>query len=295
MCTYFFPISSGKNRLISGGLILVFGSLWKKSLSLMLSLCLLFSIFNGSATAKPKGYEVLKNNAQIVQVLVKQNGIKYIATMDKKTHEITLETEDEKYEVKLNQIKTDENGETYFEGELINSNSKTETITFDKSRKSYEKELEKAQKSKTIQSNTAFAIPLILALEAALEALLLAAAVITVGGLTYVLATKLTEHLNNNRSYDYFAAYLYYFKSEGKSKVVIGPGISKGEAQGRVLVGADVFGRTKYLAQSVFQTVTRGPEIHGPYPDYLYHYHGKLPNESGRLIETSSHSFYPGR
>lgn len=275
---------------------------WKQSLSFLLSLCLVFSLFSGIGQAKTKSYEVLQNDDKITKVMVTQNGTEYIATMDKETHEITFENKDEKYDVELDDIKTDENGETYFEGKLIKQNqeksvgkmSKQDVIKFNKSRTSYEKEAAKAKKGK-VRAQAAVVIPLILSLTAALEALLLTAAVITVGGLTYVLATEIAEHLKDNEDYDYFAAYLYYFKDEKKRKVIIGPGISTATATGRVLAGADVMGRTKLKAKNIFKTITRGPEIHGPYPDYLYHYHGKLPDEGGRLIETSAHAFYPGR
>ncbi|MED4765875.1 hypothetical protein ABHN05_19850 [Brevibacillus laterosporus] len=46
-------------------------------------------------------------------------------------------------------------------------------------------------------------------------------------------------------------------------KVVIGPGISEGEAEARLMEDSDTFARTRNLAKEIFYKVTRDPEIHG--------------------------------
>lgn len=272
----------------------MFSCFWRKILAVTLSFCMLFILsVNSPVTAKSNWYKVLRNDDAVTQIMVEENDTEVIATMDKTTNEIKLEATDKTgkkstYDAELEQLKTNEDGEIYFEGKV--TNEETQEVL-----KLNDENYNIINKNEDIQPSFVWAAPLVLALEAAVEALLLASAVIVVGGATYVLATELSDHLSKNKKYDYFAAYIYYFKKEKTSKVVIGPGISKNEAQSRLLANADVFSRSKILASGLFAKVTRGPEIHGPYPDFLYHYHGQLPTESGRYQETAAHSFYLGR
>ncbi|QOS98706.1 hypothetical protein JNUCC42_19910 [Brevibacterium sp. JNUCC-42] len=247
---------------------------------------LTFSLSN-YASAKDKGYEVLRNDDFIAEVLVHENGEDYIASMNKETKEITFKTDDANYDVILDEFQTNEDGTTSIAGKIVNQDNKEVLDLSDFNNK---------ENSNIISPRFVFAYPLVLGLTAALEALLLTEAVIVVGGATYVLVSELSDHLSKNRKFDYFAAYRYYFRDEGKSRVVIGPGISKAEAEGRLMMDADTFARTKSLARSIFQKLERGPEIHGDYPDYLYHYHGYVPNENkpGKNILSDRHSFYLG-
>lgn len=57
-------------------------------------------------------------------------------------------------------------------------------------------------------------------------------------------------------------------------------------------------GRYAYGKESKFiiKSLDRGPEQHGPFPNYLPHYHGKVPNENrtGFNISVDGHSWYFG-
>ncbi|AKF92990.1 hypothetical protein NW801_17355 [Brevibacillus laterosporus] len=253
-----------------------------------LSLCMLLTITLSNYTyAKDKDFEVLRNDDYVTEVMVHENGEDYIASMDKETKKITFKTEEAEYEVILDGIKNEEDGTSILEGKLINE-SNGEIINLDDFN-------QKEELNKNFPS-FAFVYPLALGLTAALEALLITTATIVIGGATYVLVSEVSEQLRQNKKYDYFAAYRYYFKKEGDSKVVIGPGISEGEAEARLMEDSDTFARTRSLAKKIFYKVTRGPEIHGSYPDYLYHFHGKVPddNRPGKYRESRGHSFYLG-
>ncbi|WP_342559140.1 hypothetical protein [Metasolibacillus sp. FSL K6-0083] len=104
------------------------------------------------------------------------------------------------------------------------------------------------------------------------------------------------EITNKYPNHKYHAAWTHLPNGDAKqSIVVIGPGISEAEARARLALDESVFGRTETYAKSIFRTIVRGPEQHGPFPRYLPHYHGEVFDaERGIFVNGNGHSWYIG-
>ncbi|MFJ9498608.1 hypothetical protein [Brevibacillus centrosporus] len=161
---------------------------------MLICFCLLISVsFSGNAVAKKnKGSEVLRNDKQDAEVMVEEEGIQYIASMDKSSGEIKMrllngDQEEKEYVVLLDGFEEDENGVASIYGRYIDQETG---------------EVEKfgGTLKKSIALLSSGAIPLDLQLKLALEALLLATAYIVVNGLDYVLTDALEDHIEKNKS-----------------------------------------------------------------------------------------------
>lgn len=236
-------------------------------------------------TVEIPGVEVLRNDNLKTELLINEDGNTYLVSMDKETKKTYFIYGSKKYEV----ILTDYNEKDGFVG-YVEDTKTGEIVSLNDF---------KIAKPNDGRIQPMIAIPLLVPpLVKAVEALLLIATLITINNIDYVTVPNISEMRNKHKNKSYFAAFIYYEKhtANAKSHVVIGPGISKGEAENRLMNNANVFSITENLAKGLFVKVTRGPEQHGPYPSYLPHYHGTVPNENkpGSNIDSTGHSYYLG-
>ncbi|MBF8984618.1 hypothetical protein IZY60_13815 [Lutibacter sp. B2] len=243
-------------------------TIYKKLISMLVCFSLLF-VFTVSGYAAsneninysklPSNAQILENTDKITKIMVESENGKCIATLDKQTKEIIVETTDDimgnktytatidKYEnTKVSAtLKDKETGETYKLGETNNHRKK----------------------------RFAWMLVLVPEVVAALEALAATTLTFAAAGVTWYTGTKIEEHINDKKDhYDYFAAAL-------KNKMLcVGAPLTKRQAVAAVRSGADIFAKNKTAAQLVVLTCggpARDAEIHGTkkQPAYYWHYH----------------------
>lgn len=239
---------------------------------------------NLEANLLPPGTEVITID-NLTKVSYFEDGKRYTVSADKLSKKMYIETDFAKYEIVLENIEGNSNE---MQGYLINTADGSITDFQD---------LNQTIDNGYITPYFGFAVPLALPYIAkGIELLLLAGTLIYISGLEYTIPTNVTEISNKYPNHKYHAAWLHFPDGDVKqSIVVIGPGISDAEARARLALGQSVFGRTQNYAKSIFRTVVRGPEQHGPFPRYLPHYHGEVFDaERGIFVDKGGHSWYLG-
>ncbi|WP_099189847.1 hypothetical protein [Tepidibacter mesophilus] len=262
--------------------------LCKKIISLFLCFTIFFSFaVSGYALEKNNSYiEELKNNTVVLEdneiilkVLLEFENGKCIATLDKDTNDIVVETL-EKFDGKENnqvyEAKLDYFEEDKISGVLIN--------------KETDEVYPIGENQNTSKRKKRFIWALPIAEEVAV--LLAALAGAAVAGKTIHIessneetewyshgAIKSYMNTKRNKQYKHFSAII-------KNGVVyVGPPLTDKAAGAAVAAGLDVFSSHKSYAQSLAQKcggIERGPEIHGTKrpPNYYLHFHCKLNKES---------------
>ncbi|WP_107942470.1 hypothetical protein MHH70_04785 [Metasolibacillus sp. FSL H7-0170] len=232
----------------------------------------------------PPGTEVITTD-NLTKVSYFEDGKRYTVSVDKLSKKMYMETGLVKYEIVLENIEGDSNE---MQGYLINI-ADGSIINF--------QDLNQKIDNGNITPYFGFAVPLALPYIAkGIELLLLAGTLIYISGLEYTIPTNIAEITNKYPNHKYHAAWTHLPNGDAKqSIVVIGPGISEAEARARLALGESVFGRTETYAKSIFRTIVRGPEQHGPFPRYLPHYHGEVFDaERGIFVNGNGHSWYMG-
>ncbi|WP_427109031.1 hypothetical protein [Lysinibacillus xylanilyticus] len=238
----------------------------------------------------PSDAVITQNDDRITEITYMENGGVYTTSIDKELEKMYLEYNGIKYEMIVEAFESDiENEESKFLGHLVNIET-GKIIEFE--------DLHNSKSEIGITPSFAWVAPLAMpVLTKALELLLVGASMIYVANSSFVIASEATQMTSKYKE-NYFAAWIYYpnHTNSKDSYVVIGQGISSGEAEARLMVGQSTFARTEALAKSIFKSLDRGPEQHGPFPDFLPHYHGKVPNENkpGQNISSNGHSWYLG-
>lgn len=239
----------------------------------------------------PNDAVITQNDDRITAITYLENGKTYTTSIDKELRKMYLEHNGTKYEMIVDALESNEyTQESEFLGHLVNIET-GEIIDFD--------DLDKSNNETEITPFAVFVAPLAIpVLTKALELLLLGATMIYVANSDFVVASEAMQMTNKYKKNNYFAAWIYYPEhyKKGEEYVVIGQGISDGEAQARLMINKSIFARSQALAKSIFKDIDRGPEQHGPFPNYLPHYHGTVPNENkpGKWISSGGHSWYFG-
>lgn len=272
---------------------------FRKSIAIIVCVCLMLTVCFNSVIAADNGAKVVtndgtevkivKNNANSLTVMTEYNGddkaykgaILY-ATMDKKTNEITMEIVEKakkkafgllpsgkdkvkKYKVKIENPSNNENFsaivtdvETKKEHKIGRSNDKvTAQIPF------------------VIWGLGAAGMALLKALLVALAIGVTVTAVIVVGDYAYTKAKEISEALRKQKAHKYYRAVI------SGGQVLIGDPLDYATCYAWVSARGDCFAPVQSDARIMAQAVggvARGPEIHGPLPNYMWHYQPKYAN-----------------
>lgn len=263
----------------------------KRIISTMVCICLIFTslVTNAfAATTKStdaKNVTVIQKDENIVKVKGEYNGEVLYGTIDRKTKEITLEADEKskpgilsiasmsdnrnkttKYKVKINEAIEGEK----VSADIINIETKEKYLIGSKNN----------SKDK-VKAQAVWAIPLVEILgEAVINALIAASATVVVGGVTYVVASELTNYDKYDDSeYSYFRARLAY------NNVYVGEAVSNTLAE--VIVRSNdprngiwaknqiyAFQLAKQLGGAIYHNK------HDQAEGYYYHYHTFLYKKS---------------
>lgn len=245
---------------------------FKKMISIAMSFCLVFTLCFGNSFALGKNIDSNKNittiinNDMICTVMGEYKGDKLYATLNKETNKITMQLVEKS---KMLGVSIGQEKKTNYEVVIDNAiDGKVSAVIINTETK--EKHHVSKDSDKVIAQLPAV-IPLIEIIGIAIiEALLIAATAIVVGGVTYYVATKVADMLRQ-KSYDFYLALL------SGGTVYIGSSIDFETALARVGFGGDIFARTGDLARMMAVSAGgsyRGPECHGD-EGYFDHYHPK--------------------
>lgn len=258
---------------------------YRKFISLLLCICMLFSMGSSVFAADTGKVDKSQYNFQTVQndktkTIVKAvyEGDEIYATLDKKTHEVTMQTieypklmglkigdaKKTDYKVKIDEA---------FEGKL------SATVTNLKNQKEYKFNREKVKAQ--------FVIPLVVIIgEVLLDYLISISATIVISGIIYAIASEITDDIVWDDPD-------YYMAQVTGGEVYVGSAIDFSTAVSRATSRKDVFCKNNSKAKSLANaagnwSVPIGPEVHGSWdPEYYWHYH-----PGNQLTQPRSHEFF---
>lgn len=253
----------------------------KSIISIVLSFVMLLNM-TSAAFAKStstqlsyNGYDIkeIQNNFNVVKVShVSDTGTQYVMTFNKINRNIDLAITDtdvmarsafsdqslsEKYRVLVDEADPTEGEVSAFS--LVSADGKEYNIS-----------------NNSIQPRAAFLIPIGIALgEALIQALLLAAGAIIIGGVAYVVAEEAAAVAKKQKTYKYFDAVLR------NNKVFVGNGISTNAAKGVMKLNSKtvgVFATSASYARGLCSSLGgyRFDTAHGSSSGYWDHYHCNL-------------------
>ncbi|WHX30765.1 hypothetical protein QNK09_00295 [Brevibacillus agri] len=263
----------------------------KRTLSLILSICLLVIVLGNNVLAKDHKYsndsddfEIIQNDYKAIVLKGEYEGDELYATFDKVTHEITMKAVTnasvmgmQLFSAKPKETEYKVDLKEYHDGEL------SAVITNEDGEVEYEIDTTK------VSAQAPLVVPLLEILGSALlEELLAIAAAITIGGITYVVVTEMADTIRK-KSYNYYYAKVKY------GDVYIGPAFPNDSAAFAYLNESaknDVWAKTKDKATQAAMKVAGYAQYctsndykgDGYYP----HYHPKT--RSGDKID--NHIFY---
>jgi hypothetical protein len=252
----------------------------KKIFSIVLTFVILFSTsMNAFAKNSPtvisyNGYviKVSQNDSSTVKVIYEEGNNKYTMTFNKSSRDINLIISNDNVfsknitndlasnnTYKVNISNADPSKEEISDFSIVSDNGKTYNFS-----------------SQMMQPMVAFAIPIGIALgEALIQALLLVAGAVIIGGVAYVIAEEAVAVIKKQKTYNYYDAVL---RNDG---VYIGNGISTNSAKGVMALNSrstGVFATTASYARGLCASLGgyRYDPAHGASSGYWDHYHCNL-------------------
>jgi hypothetical protein len=255
-------------------------NMFKSVISLCLSFFMCFGLLTNTYAATENintAPTVIVNTDMETKVRVESENVMYDVTLNKNTNEMTvdvietsnIELESKSYDLNLTSIETGN-----ISGELCDSVT-GEIIEL---KESNTQSQHRRQKRSVMNPEIIFeSLP---KLAEAIRALAIAAGIITVTGVTWYVGTHIKELTKKHPDYQYFQAAIV-----GGYVAVTNP-VTLSEAKGFALIaqyapnskdlGVYCTNRANSLALAkALGNAMRKVEIGGPWPQYLYHYHGE--------------------
>ncbi|GLF84019.1 SAR2788 family putative toxin [Bacillus sp. FSL L8-0215] len=254
-----------------------------KLISIVICLSLVITLFfqfpNKTEAVTTKDFHVLEDSNEKYVISQEQDGVTGILTLNKKTTEISYQTE----EIGSEGEKVSKDYEVDLQT-LLNDNLDV-TFKDTKDDKKYE------VNSEDIQASFAFVIPIGIAIGAVLlEHLLALGLAVTVVGVTYIAYSEFIKRKDNK--HNHFIAY----RDKDKPHLFIGKGVSRANAVKRLAQKKDTWSTSKSNAQSIAKAASPigkviGAEIDKKGKNKHYHYH-PVYKLKGKYERTGAHAFF---